>query len=97
MLLLYFVALVLFFSRTHHGVVDVMVMLVFFYGTPLGIFLVVYIAILAAAIYVLMKYAVSWDWWKLISISARLAVATLPMFYLDEEMAKLLVYLRELG
>ena len=72
-------------------------MLVFFYGIPLGIFIVVYIATLAAAIYVLMKYAVSLDWWKLSSISVRLVVVALPMFYLDEEMAKLIVHLRELS
>lgn len=93
-LLLYFVVLIMFLSQTHLDVVDAIATVAFFYGAPLGIFLVVYIAIMAA-VYLRTIDTVSWDWSKLISISARLAVATLPMFYLDDDMAKLIVYLHE--
>lgn len=93
--LTYCLVLFLLIAFQHRSVVDAIAAIFFLYGIPLGLFLVGYCALFLSSIYTLIKYKRFGEWPHAIRVSIKLAFATVPMFYLDERMARILTFLKE--
>jgi ABC-type dipeptide/oligopeptide/nickel transport system permease component len=79
----------------HRSVVDAIAAIFFLYGIPLGLFWIGYCALSLSSTYAWIKSKGFGEWLRAISVSIKLAFATVPMFYLDERMAKILTFLKE--
>lgn len=94
-LLPYYVVLVIFAGFTYKHVVDAMVEIAWLYGAPLAIFFFIYAIILFHSAYKRFRYKVSLNidlYWMLI----KLLIATTPMFFFDNHLAKVIVAIGDL-
>lgn len=92
-LIVYCIALVVLIGLTYErGIVDAMVLFVTLYRLPLSVFLILYIVLIASAIY--KRFRLERPLPKvLFSVTMKIGLATLPMLFLDNRMATILDYL----
>lgn len=91
----YFLVLFMFIAFLYMDVVGAMVGIVFFYGIPLAFFLVGYAALLFFSIYHWLKFNEPVEWDRALYILVKLAFATMPMFYMDDRMARLFSFVKK--
>jgi len=92
-LLLYFVCLLVVFGGFGEDVVGNIAAIFFLYGTPLLIFILVYMARMALEVRALIKTKAA-NLVLVTVVSVKMGIALTPMFFFDHRLASLLVGLR---
>lgn len=92
-LLVYFVCLLLVVGLFGKDIVNNLLQIALFYGFPLFALIVLYIARMAVELRTYIKIK-ECNFVLVGTISIKMAIATIPMFFLDNSMASLLVRMR---
>jgi hypothetical protein len=92
-LIFYYAALVVIVGRTYtQGLEDAVAIIFVLYGLPLSVFLVLYVVIMANAVYGRVRHQVELQR-ILIPVTIKAMLATFPLFFLDNRLANILYYL----